>query len=150
MKNEKHSKTPSIAVAKYELALLNALLECKYIPVSRFVMSSSHTESAIFTALAPVYLEDKYDTMEMVKVLSDRLAAMAERKLISIDYDSPLADYDYDIHRNSDLFHYFEDTVKEGSKRPGFLCDIAEIDCGRVGIAPLGLITAKKFKKPRS
>jgi Adenylosuccinate lyase len=149
MNNKKHGNIPATAVAKYELALLQALLEIKYIPVSRFVMSSSRTDSVRFTALEHVYLESKSDSMEMVKILSARLGEMERRKLVVIDYDTPLPGYSYKTHRDSDVFRYFDDTVKEGSKRPGFLCDTAEIEYGRVAISPLGLIIARKFTTPR-
>ena len=139
------SKSDGITIDKYELAVLKELLEYNYLPISRFIMCSSHTDEARFTALAPVYIDDKADSMEMVKSFARRLDIMAEKKLISLDYGSALQGYDYEQHKNSDLFHYFESTVKEGAEKPGHLCDTAEIECGSVSMTPFGLTAAQRY-----
>ena len=122
-----------------ELSVLGALLGHHYLPVSRFVMCSSESDEVRFTALAPVYLETKADSMETVKERAALLLAMEAKALISLDYDEPLQGYDYETHTDSDLFHYLESTVQEGRKSDSFLCDTAEVECGSISITERGL-----------
>jgi len=44
------------------------------------------------------------------------LSELEKKRLISLDYDISLEDYDYTLYTNSVLFAYFTETVKEGEK----------------------------------
>ena len=139
------SKCGGITITRSDLEILNELLEYNYLPISRFVMCSSHTDEARFIALAPVYIDDKTDSIEIVKLFGEQLNAMEKKNLISLDYDDALQGYDYEKHRNSDLFHYFEKTVKEGAGKSDYLCDTAELECGSISMTPFGLAAAKHY-----
>ena len=139
------SKGAGITIDQYELAILKELLEYNFLPISRFVMCSSHADKARFVALAPVYIFDESDSMAEVKSFAERLKTMQEKNLISLDYDVILQGYDYERHRSSDLFRYFARTVKDGAQKPGFLCDVAELECGSIALTPFGRAAAGKF-----
>ena len=139
------SKGGGLTIGEHELAILKELPEYNFLPISRFVMCSSRTEEVRFIALAPVYIFDQTDSMETVKAFVERLKTMQEKKLISLDYDVILQGYDYEQHRKSDLFRYFERTVQEGAGQEGFLCDIAELECGSAAMTPFGRAAAEHY-----
>ena len=130
-------------IDEHELAILRELLKCNRLPVSQFEMCSSQTDEARFTALAPVYIDEKSDSMEKVKLTATRLKTLEAKKLISLDFEEAIPEYDYEKHLDSDLFHYFERTVQEGRRNARFLCETAEIECGSIAITPLGVTTAE-------
>lgn len=120
-----------------EISVLLDLAKCSK-PVCRFVMSSSTEKEARFVSLAPVYIDASDDSMETVKAIGAVLSELEKKRLISLDYDTPLQDYDYTKYTNSVLFAYFTETVNEGKKQPRFLCDTAEIELGSIVITELG------------
>lgn len=128
-------ETPTIN--NKEKSLLMDLVQCSK-PVCRFVMSSSTEKEARFVSLAPVYIEASDDSMETVKAIGAVLSELEKKRLIFLDYDTPLQDYDYTKYTNSVLFAYFTETVNEGKKQPRFLCDTAEIELGSIVITELG------------
>ncbi|MCB8815005.1 hypothetical protein [Desulfosporosinus shakirovi] len=131
-----HSHDPQ-TITNEEIDVLMDLAQCSYLPVSRFVMSSSK-EEARFVSLAPVYINVFDDSMETVKEIGTVLSGLEKKRFISLDYDIPLEDYDYTLHSKSVLFAYFTETVNEGKKNPSFLCDIAEIELGSIALTELG------------
>ena len=139
------NKDAGMTIGKYEMVVLGELLKYSYLPISRFVMCSSKTDDISFTALGPVYIDEKNDTMETVKSMANLLKSMEESNLISLDYDKKLQGYDYDTHMTSDVFCYFEETVREGHQNAGFVCDIAAIECGSAALTDFGLIAAQNF-----
>ena len=145
MSSEKHHDGGGMTLTQFDLTVLKELLKYSRLPISRFVMCGSHTDEARFTALAPVYIAGQTDSMETVKSFGEQLKSMEERKLISPDYDHALRDCDYAVHRDSDLFRFFESAVKEGAGKAGYLCDTAELECGSVSMTPFGLIAALHY-----
>jgi hypothetical protein len=121
-----------------ESSFLTELMKYSYLPVSRFIMSSSIEKHARFVSLAPVYIIDADDSMEDVKEIRTILIELEEKGLISLDYDIPLEDYDYTHYTKSALFAYFQETVKEGKKNPSFLFDTAEIELGSIALTEFG------------
>ena len=101
-------------------------------------MSSSTEKEARFVSLAPVYITALDDSMETVKKIGAILSVLEKKGLISLDYDTPLQDYDYTQYTNSVLFAYFTETVNEGKKSPRFLCDTAEIEFGSMALTEFG------------
>lgn len=130
-----------------EIGVLLALAACKYLPVSRFVLSSSKDKHIRFTALEPVYINAFNDTMEEVKELGGVLYELEGKDLISIDYDIPLRGYDYFMYTHSSLFAYFQKTVDEGKSRPDFLGDTAEIELGSIALTAFGEKVAAQLNK---
>jgi len=132
-----HAQEPP-EINSEEIAVLLELEQCKYLPVSRFVMSSSTEKEARFVTLAPVYIKALDDSMEIVKKIGAILSALEKKGLISLDYDTPLQGNDYTQHTNSALFAYFTETVNQGKKNPRFLCDTAEIELGIMALTESG------------
>ncbi|MHC1723644.1 MAG: hypothetical protein AB9836_10620 [Aminipila sp.] len=128
-----------INLNKEELKILLELKEFNYLPISEFVMSSSENDHISFSGLAPVYIRDLKDTMEVVKEIGTVLKGLEAKGLISLDYDIPLQGYDYTMHTESELYKFFIQTVKDGTGKPGFLCDRAEIELGSAALTPLGV-----------
>lgn len=132
-----HSQEP-LTINDEEISVLLDLAQSNDLPVSRFVMSSSTEKEARFVSLAPVYITAFDDSMETVKKIGAVLSELEKKRLISLDYDIPLQDYDYTQHTNSVLFAYFTETVNKGKKNPSFLCDTAEIELGSIALTELG------------
>ena len=66
------------------------------------------------------------------------LRRLSDLGLLTLDYDRPIADFDYSLYTESDLFAYFVRTIDEARGREGFLCDTAEIELGSMAVTPLG------------
>lgn len=132
-----HSQEP-LEISSEEISILLELKQSSYLPVSRFVMSSSTEEEARFVCLAPVYINALDDSMETVKKIGAILSVLEKKGLISLNYDIPLQDNDYTQHTNSVLFAYFTETVNEGKNNPSFLCDTAEIEFGSMTLTEGG------------
>lgn len=128
----------SLTINKKEKAFLMELVKFSYLPVSRFIMSSSIEHEAWIESLAPVYIIAIDDSMETVKEIGTVLSELEEKGLISLDYNIPLEDYDYTKHTKSALFSYFKETVDEGKKNPSFLFDTAEIELGSIALTEFG------------
>ena len=132
-----HSQEP-LTISSEEKSVLLELTQCSQLPVSRFVMSSSTEKEARFVALAPVYLKALDDSMESVKQKGKVLSQLEKKGLISLNYDAPMQGYDYALHTNSALFEFFIDTINKAKVNPGFLCDTAEIEFGRMALTEFG------------
>ncbi|PKM76660.1 MAG: hypothetical protein CVU90_11265 [Firmicutes bacterium HGW-Firmicutes-15] len=128
----------SLTINSKEISFLKKLVKCSYLPVSRFIMSSSIEEEAWLESLAPVYINSIDDSMETVKEIRTVLSELEKKGLISLDYDIPLQDYDYTQHTKSALFSYFKETVNEGKRNPSFLFDTAEIELGSIALTEFG------------
>lgn len=127
-----------LTLTNAQISVLLELYHCKYLPVSRFIMRSSVEEGAVFTALAPVYLTAANETLEDVKAMGKIFSSLAEKGLISLDYHLALSNYDYKLYTDSDVYHYFKETVNEGKSQEKFLCDIAEIELGSMEATEFG------------
>jgi len=121
-----------------EMSFLMELVQCSNLPVSRFIMSSSIEKEARIVSLAPVYINDTGDSMETVKEIRTVLFELEKKGLISLNYEIPLQGYDYTQHTKSALFSYFQETVNEGKRNPGFLFDTAEIELGSIALTEFG------------
>ena len=122
-----------------EKELLIALETSGGLPLTRFVMVNAEEDDDVYiVALEPVYLYSTTDTMEKVKETGVFLKRLAEAGLITLDYDTPLADYLYTEYTESALFAFFVDTVREGALRPGYLADTACLEAGQIQITDLG------------
>ena len=128
----------SLIINSKEKSFLKELVKYRYLPVCRFIMSSSIDEGARIVSLAPVYLNSVDDSMETVKETRNVLYELEEKELISLDYDIPLQDYNYTQYTQSALFAFFKETVNEGKKNPSFLFDTAEIELGSIALTELG------------
>jgi len=128
----------SLTIDSKEIPFFRELVKRSYLPVSRFIMSSSIEEEAKIVSLAPVYIMAIDDSMETVKEIGTVLSQLEKKGLISLDYDIPLQDYDYTHYTKSALFSYFKETVNEGKRNPSFLFDTAEIELGSMALTEFG------------
>jgi hypothetical protein len=139
-----HKQEP-LNLNKAELMMLLDLAQYIYLPISRFIISSS-TEEASFVALAPASVNSRDDSLETVKERAGILISLEKKGLISLDYDIPIEGYDYDLHISSAAYLYFEETVREGKEKPNFICDTANIEKGSAAITELGIRAADSIK----
>ena len=132
-----HSHEPLI-LSPQEEVFMQELAQWGYLPVSRYILSSSKEKEVRFEMLAPVYINDLNDDRETGKKNGTVLKGLAEKGQITLDYDQPLSDYDYTKYKEAALFTYFKDTVEEGKSRPNFLGDTAEIELGSIALTEAG------------
>ena len=128
----------SLTLSSKEIAFLKEFAKYSYLPVSRFIMSSSIEEEAWLESLAPVYINSIDDSMETVKEIRMVLSGLQNKGLISLDYDIPLQDYNYTQYTQSALYAFFKETVNEGKKNASFLFDTAEIELGSIALTEFG------------
>ena|GEM_PF-5871569 len=62
-----------------------------------------------------------------------------------IEFKNVLKRYDYKKYRTSDVFRFFEDTMRVGSQKADFLCDITVMECDSIAMIRFGEIAAKGF-----
>jgi len=117
---------------------LRLMAQTPFLPLGCFVLKSSHSNHLESVAFAPVYLTEKQDDMDAVKEKAKVLEQLEEYGIITLDYDIPLENYDYEDFKKSAAFNYFKDTVEEGKQKPDFIFDIASIEFGSIALTPLG------------
>lgn len=122
-----------------EQSFLLKLSHHKYLPISKFILSSTKNEEAYFTALAPVYLEKSEDSILDVKARVVMLKNLAQQQLISLDYGITISNYDYNKHLESNAYKYFIDTVSAAKNNQNFICDTASIEYGSIALTDTGL-----------
>lgn len=127
-----------ILLTEQEAEFLMQLAQTPFLPLARFVLKSSKSSHLESVALAPVYLNNKTDSMESVKNTADVLKSLAGKGLITLDYEVPLQNGNYTAYSDSLLYAYFIETVSEGSNRDGFLFDIAALELGSIALTQLG------------
>ncbi len=127
-----------ITLTEHERDFLARLAQAPFLPVACFRLKSSHTPHAHLVALAPVFLDSREDSMESVKQTGAVLTSLETYGLITIDYDEPLQNADEGLFRQSKLFAYFEETVRAGSRVPGFLFDVAALEVGSLALTGRG------------
>ncbi len=114
------------------------LAQTPFLPLARFLLKSSKSEHLESVALAPVYINNKYDNMESVKSRSAILKNLASQGLITLDYNEPLVNGNYQDYLESELYIYFIQTVEQGKGKDGFLFDIPDIELGSIALTALG------------
>ena len=121
-----------------EKAILQTILAVGCLPVARLIATKSDEEEVVIDCLSPVYLYETSDTLDEVKEIGALLRRLSDLGLLTLDYDRPIADFDYSLYTESDLFAYFVRTIDEARGREGFLCDTAEMELGSMAVTPLG------------
>lgn len=111
-----------------------------YLPVTRFVRTSSVSDELYAVALEPVYLSSTGDTVETVRKTGAFLSAMAQEGLISLDYGTPLDGYPYFEYTTSALYQAFVKATRRGGDCEGDtpyleLGSIAPTAKGRLSLA---------------
>lgn len=118
---------------------LHQLFHCKALPVARFVVGSSREADFQSVALAPVFLRAAGDGMEQVKQAGAFLAKLEAMGMLTLDYDIPLKGYGYQEYRDSELYAYFQQTVRQGAvEHPEFLGDTPILELGSMALTPAG------------
>ena len=128
----------SIEISGREKAILQTILAVGCLPVARLIATKSDEEEVVIDCLSPVYLYETSDTLDEVKEIGALLRRLSDLGLLTLDYDRPIADFDYSLYTESDLFAYFVRTIDEARGREGFLCDTAEMELGSMAVTPLG------------
>jgi len=139
-------KRKRITLSESEIAFVSRLSQTPFLPITRFIMKSSKSEHISSVALAPVYIEDKTDSMEQVKDVSSALISLCDYGIISLDYEIPLENYDYTFYESSELYAYFKETVREGQDKQGFLFDTPVLECGSLALTALGQQAIENLK----
>lgn len=130
----RHKPLQKEDLSEAQLAMIDQLLVYHYLPVARFVLTSSKEDDFVVHALEPVQLQTVNDSLGQVKERSAMLLDLEQKGFISIDYDIALSNYDYQDYYKSAVFAYFKQTVDEGAQHADFLGDTASIETGSLAI----------------
>ncbi len=117
-------------LSEVETSFLSHLLGYKYMPVARFIVSSTKEPAFESIAMAPVFITDPKDSMSDVKNMGAIIGGLEEKGYITLDYDIPLNGYSYSEYHESDLYAHFKATVDEGKGSERFLGDTARMETG--------------------
>lgn len=135
-----------IILSDEDAEFLMCLAQTPFLPLAQFVLKSSKSSHLESVALAPVFLNDKADSMESVKKTGAVLKRLADYGLITLDYDEPLENGDYTIYSDSALFAYFTETVTQAAKKPDYLFDIADLELGSIALTRRGQLAIQKLE----
>lgn len=127
-----------VPLSMEEKDFLNQLAQTPYLPLARFVLKSTKSSHFESVALAPVYLQDKTDSMETVKGIGAVLKSLEERGHLTLDYEEPLKNGDYSDYENSDLYAYFRETAAQAAKHDDYLYDIPDLELGSIALTYSG------------
>ncbi|MEG1812908.1 MAG: hypothetical protein RR337_06390 [Clostridia bacterium] len=123
-----------------EAGCLRALAQTPFLPLARFMLSSTKSPDASAIAYAPVAIEQKEDDMAVVATRARALETLCEKGLVTLDYDQPLENFDYAVFRESRAFAALSARAQEGGKREGFLFDTASVEPGSFALTALGQV----------
>lgn len=126
-----------IYITDDEKAFLMKLSEIPFLPLVRFLMRSTKSED-MSVALAPVYLNDKDESMDTVKENGEVLTSLEDKYMITLDYDLPLQNGNYSMYEESALYRDFCRTVREGVSQDGLIYDIPVLQRGSMALTSLG------------
>ena len=121
-----------------EAVLLRLVGRYSCLPLTRFVLTSSKDESLNLSALQPVAINDESESMETVKQRGLALLSLEDKGLITLDYDIPIAAYDYEGYKKSAVFVQLQQAAQEAASKPGFLFDTASIEMGSMALTDMG------------
>ena len=77
--------------------------------------------------------------MEQVKTLGAQLQALEDGGLMTLDYDLPFGGYPYTEYKDSGLYAYFQETVREAAGQNDFLFDTAALELGSMALTEAGI-----------
>ena len=130
-----------------EKDFLYQLAQTPYLPLARFVLKSTKSSHFESVALAPVYLQDKTDSMETVKGIGAVLKSLEERGHLTLDYEEPLKNGDYSDYENSDLYAYFRETAAQAAKHDDYLYDIPDLELGSIALTYSGQLAIDRMNR---
>ena len=145
-----HCGCHSLTLTEREQAFVRCLAQMPFLPVARFLLRSTKSEHLESVALAPAYILDAEDTMEHVKETGAVLHELEEKGLITLDYDVPLQNYDYQVYFHSAVYQSFQQTVEEAKTRPDFLYNIGIMELGSIALTQRGYEIADRLKSATS
>lgn len=117
---------------------LSVLGRYSYLPLAQFLMTSTKSSHLQSIALSPVYLTCGTESVPKVREVGEMLLDLEEMGLITLDFDQPLQNYDYEVYLQSASFHALEDAIKESRQREGFLFDGASLEKGSIAMTTQG------------
>ena len=124
---------------------LHQLSHHRFLPVGRFILKDSREDGFVSCALAPVFIHSKNDDMKTVKEAGAFLQKLEDMGLITLDYDIFLDGYSYEEYKDSSLYKYFCETVKEGAAKAGFLGNTPELELGSIASTEMGSQIAAEY-----
>lgn len=141
-----HQQT-EIQLTKEETEFLKQLAQTPFLPLATFVLKSTKSSHLESVALAPVYINDRADSMETVKSMAIVLESLEDKGLITLDYDEPLENGNYMDYSESALYAYFKETVAQTKDKDDYLFDIPSLEFGSIALTDLGRIVIGNFDK---
>ncbi len=133
-----HDQPRTIELSRQACDFLLTLAQIPFLPLARFLMTSTKSAHLESVALAPVYLIDGTETVAQVRERGDMLLHLEELGLITLDYDEPLQGFDYGLYQNSAVFRALEELIQEGLQRKEFLFDRPVLERGSIAPTALG------------
>ncbi|SHH54700.1 hypothetical protein SAMN02745823_00245 [Sporobacter termitidis DSM 10068] len=127
-----------IVISEPERDFLLLLAQIPFLPLARFIRKSAAPEGPDAVALAPVYINSAGDSMDAVQTTSLVLRALESKRLITLDYDKPLSNFDYSIYGESPLFKDFKAAGQDGNHRDGPPPGQSVLECGSIALTSLG------------
>lgn len=145
-----HCGCHSLALTEREQAFIRCLKQLPFLPVAQFILHSTKSEHLEAVALAPVYILDAEDTIEHIKETGALLRELEEKGLITLDYEVPLQDFDYQVYYESAVYQSFLQTVTEAKKKTDFLYNIGIMELGSMALTQYGYEIADQLKDSAS
>ncbi|MBN7771852.1 Abi-alpha family protein [Clostridium aminobutyricum] len=136
-----------IQISEEETEFLKQLAQTPYLPLAQFVLKSTKSSHLESVALAPVYINNRTDSMETVKSMAVVLESLKDKGLITLDYEEPLENGNYTDYSDSALYAYFKETVAQTKDKDEFLFDIPSLEFGSIALTYLGQLAIESLDK---
>ncbi len=87
-----------VMITPLEEAFLQKLAQCPFLPVAQFLLRAKDPAAETHMSLEPVFLETGEEEFPDIKRQAEVILMLAQKNIVSLDYDSPLEGSDPAIY----------------------------------------------------
>ncbi len=114
-----------------EREFLSYLVAHQFLPMVQFIMLSSENPTFKKISLSPAYIESVTDSFEKIQTTGAMLDRLESEGFITLDFNVPLQNCEYEEYYNSDVFAFYKSMISEiSSNQAAFMGDTATIEKG--------------------
>lgn len=95
-------------LTKSETDFIAELLSHCYLPVTQFILEDKSQSDFSLEIYSPVYIANSEQIISATTEIGKMLENLEQRGILSLDYDIPLSNYDYDDYYKSLAYTSFE------------------------------------------
>ncbi|MFI3253240.1 MAG: hypothetical protein R3Y63_02705 [Eubacteriales bacterium] len=128
-----------VMITPQEEIFLQKLSQCPFLPVAQFLLRAKDPNEQGHMSLEPVFVETGDEDFSEIKRQAEVILILAQKNIVSVDFDAPLEGSDYSIFNNS--FQTLSNAVADSQEEfyP------PEMVCGSVCLTAVGDIVVEQL-----